>query len=117
MTKTSKSIPDPKKVLLQKEKNAEIKKEMGRRIGASEKPSQFIKTWDEHVKNRSPISNYTVIANDKMYNFTPKEGQIFLPFSEYNGDHSMNWVICWDEVNKVEVFRKNIRTVDMIEWL
>lgn len=115
--KASKSVKDPKKILIENQEKAAAKKEMGRRIEKSEPPEKFIQTWDEHVKKRTLISNFTTIFDNKMYNFQPKENEVLIPFSEYNGDHSMNWIICWHETLKKEIYRKNTRSVDLIEWI
>lgn len=115
--KVTKSVKDPKKTVAEISKKTEQRREMGRRIERSEPPAKFIQTWDEHVKKRTLISNFTTIFDNKMFNFQPKENEVLIPFSEYNGDHSMNWIICWHELLKKEIYRKNIRTVDLIEWV
>lgn len=115
--KVTKLVKDSKNVLVEKEKLKGSRKEMYDRLGKSDAPRDFIESWADHIEKRHLINNFTIVANEKLYNYLPEETNIFLPFSEYNGDHSMNWIICWNEEKKAEVFRQNIRLVNFIQWM
>ena len=117
----SKSHPDRFKVLKGKleEKNAdhEQKQKVGRILTTAEKTEIALTTWHDHVVARDEIASFITIIGDKMYPMFPGENQVLLPFEEFNGDHAMNWIIVWDFVEKREVYRKNTRQIDLIDWL
>jgi len=75
-----------------------------------------LKTWHNHVDQRNEIASFTSIAGDKLYFVEPRKDEIFLPFYEYHGDHSENWIIAVDVNTNVEIFRKSTKTVDMVNW-
>lgn len=80
-----------------------------------EKPD--ITKWGEHVDKRHVIENFSTLTDGKLYIIRAEnEGEVLLPFQEYYGDHSMNYVILWDNKNKKEILRKNLRFVDMVTW-
>lgn len=101
---------------LQKQVDQAKRREVDQHIKNSDKKETFLKTWEDHVKNRNEIANFSTIAGDKIYYVTPQNNEIFLPFSEYYGDHSENWIIAVDIKTNTEVYRKNTKTVDMVTW-
>jgi hypothetical protein len=85
-------------------------------ISKSEHPEHFLPTWHEHVVNRDEILSFTTIVDKTLYNIQAKSEETILPFEEYYGDHSMNWILIWNNKTLSEILRKNIRQVDMIQW-
>ena len=81
----------------------------------AQKVEDVVDNWQHHIEERHEINAFTTLAGNKLYHIVPQEGQTFLPFSEYHGDHTMNYIICIDKENN-EVFRKNIKYADMIDW-
>jgi len=90
--------------------------EMDQRIKTAEKGKDIFTSWEQHMTDRDEIESFTTIVADKMYNIKAKEGETLLPFSEYHGDHTENWIILINNKTKKEILRKNTRTVDMINW-
>lgn len=116
MSKLNKSKPSAMKAILNKESIAEERKRTYDMLSVAEKMEIALTTWHEHVTARDEINSYTTIINNQMYVTTPDDSHVLLPFAEYHGDHAMNWIITWDVKNNVEIFRKNIRMIDLIEW-
>ena len=85
-------------------------------ISASEKAEVILQTWEDHTKNRDEIASFTTIVDKNIFNVFARENEVLLPFSEFRGDHADDWIICWNLIDKKEIFRKNIRQIDMIEW-
>lgn len=81
-----------------------------------EKKEVFIQTWHDHVKNKNTIKSMSTIIKDQLYYMKPGPNQIFVPFSEFHGDYDICWVLCIDVLTNKELFRKNIKTVDLIDW-
>lgn len=82
-----------------------------------EKATISLKTWNDHVMNQDTIKSFTTInGSNQILHIVPQKDEVFIPFSEYNGDHSMNWILCINMVTGDEIFRKNTRTADMIDW-
>lgn len=94
----------------------EHRKKVGEAIEKSESGEVIIKSWDDHIKAGDKIANFTSIVNNQMYFSEPKKDHSLIPFSEYYGSYQLNWIINWDNINKREVWRKNILYVDLIEW-
>lgn len=92
------------------------KTKMNQRIKTGEKGDTVFTNWDKHMINRQEIESFTTIIKDQLYNFIPKPDEIFLPFSEFYGDHAENWIIILDKTTNKELARKSTRTVDMINW-
>jgi hypothetical protein len=117
----SKSHPDRFKVLKgkleAKNDEHEERQKVGRILSTAEKMDIALTTWHDHVVARDEISSFITIIGDKMYPMFPGENQILLPFEEFNGDHAMNWIIIWNFEEKREVYRKNTKNVDLIDWL
>jgi len=103
---------------LQKQIDSRQRQNVDNHIKDSEKKETFneIKTWQQHVEDRHVIAVFSTIIGDKIYYVEPKGNEIFLPFSEYFGDHSENWIVAFDTKTNEEVYRKNTRTTDMITW-
>lgn len=116
MSKLNKSKPSAMKVILGKEAVADEKKRTYDMLSTAEKMEIALQVWNDHVVARDEINSYTAIVNNQMYVTTPDDSHVLLPFAEYYGDHAMNWIITWDVKNNVEVFRKNIRMIDLIDW-
>jgi len=76
----------------------------------------FLPNWEDHVLKRSEILAFSTIVHDQLYHVKPKGNEIFLPYSEYMGDHTQCWIIAIDIETGQEFFRKNTKTVDMIDW-
>lgn len=86
-------------------------------LSTSEKMNIALLTWHDHVVARDEIASFTTIVGDKMYNVFPEsEDQVILPFEEFHGDHAMNWIIVWDLKEKKELFRKNTKQLDLVDW-
>jgi hypothetical protein len=85
-------------------------------LSTAEKKEHIMPNWNDHVEARDEIQSFITIVNNQMFPMFPDKNQVFLPFAEYHGDHAMNWIIIWDVVEKKEVFRKNIKQVDLIDW-
>jgi len=96
--------------------NKEHPKSFSGLLKNGEKVEIALKTWNDHIMARHEIKSFTTLAEGKLFHVAPQEDQVFLPFSEYNGDHSNNWIIAIDMKTSEEFFRKNIRLVDMIDW-
>jgi len=103
--------------LIDKKNEKNERKRVGKILSTAEKMEIAITTWHDHVVNRDEIANFITIVGNQMYPIHPLENQVLLPFEEYYGDHSMNWIIVWNFAEKREVFRKNIRNVDLIDWV
>jgi hypothetical protein len=86
-------------------------------LSTAEKKDVVLLTWHDHVMARDEIANFITIVGDKMYPVFPNESQVILPFDEYYGDHSENWIIIWDLVEEKELFRKNVKGVDLVDWV
>jgi len=116
-----KSKPNPLRILQDKSTERVAEQKERERVGAilttAEKMEIALTTWHDHVMARDEIASFITIIGDKMYPMFPGENQVLLPFEEYNGDHSMNWILIWDVKEKKEIFRKNIKNVDLIDWL
>lgn len=104
------------KIINKQDEEAE-RERVGKILTTAEKMEIALTTWHDHVVARDEISNFITIVGNQMYPMHPLENQVFLPFEEYNGDHSMNWIIVWNFVEKREIFRKNTRNVDLIDWV
>lgn len=112
------SITNPKfKKIVEKQADQDNRKQVSRALTESEKMAIALKTWHDHVIKRNEIASYTTIVGDKMLNIFPQENHVLLPFEEFHGDHAMNWIITWDTNEKRELFRKNTKQVDLIEWM
>ncbi len=98
------------------EKELKARQEVDLLLKTGEKKTIFINTWEDHVMNRDEILAFNTIVGEKLYHVKPKDEEIFLPFSEYMGDHTENWIIAIDIGTGKEFFRKNIKYVDMIDW-
>lgn len=98
------------------EKEKKARQEVDLFLQTGEKKTIFLPNWEDHVTSRTEISSFSTIVADQLYHVKPKEGEIFLPYSEYMGDHTQCWIIAIDIKAKTEFFRKNVRTVDMIDW-
>jgi hypothetical protein len=114
MSNVSKSKPDKFKVL---KANAEERIKVGNILSTAEKMEIALTTWHDHVIARDEIASFITIVGDKMYPMFPGENQVLLPFEEFNGDHSMNWILVWDFIEKKEIYRKNTKNVDLIDWV
>ena len=116
----SKSREDSKHLLIKKEEERAEKKRkretMNHALEHGEKVQDILPSWDNHIKAGHTIRNFTSIVNNQMYLMEPGKDHSFIPFSEYCGSYSLNWIIKWDNINKKEVFRKNVLYVDLIEW-
>lgn len=107
-----KVVKDSKKILAEKEQ----RKHVDNAIKNSEDKDRIIKKWDDHIKSGDKLKNFTSIVNNQMYFSEAPKNHTFIPFSEYYGSYQLNWIINWDEIEKREVWRKNILYVDLIEW-
>ena len=90
--------------------------EMDRKIKTAEKGKDIFTSWEQHMINRDEIESFTTIVADKLYNIRAKEDETLLPFSEYHGDHSENWIVLINNKTNKEILRKSTKTVDMINW-
>ena len=76
-----------------------------------------LESWHDKVMNGpNEIASFTTIVDKKLYHIQPQEGEIFMPFYEYYGDHAECFIIAIREKDNKELFRKNVRTVDMVHW-
>jgi len=112
-----KSKKAPMKVLQETSNKSAERQKVGAILSSAEKMEIALTTWHDHVVARDEISSFITIIGDKMYPMFPQPNQVFLPFEEFNGDHSMNWILIWDFVEKKELFRKNTKNVDLIDWV
>lgn len=94
----------------------DIPKELQVALKNGEKKELFIHNWHEHVINRREVESFTTIVNDRLFHVAPKEDEILMPYIEINGDHNMCWILGINKATNEEIFRKNIRTVDMVNW-
>lgn len=117
----NKSQKDVRTLLAEKEaqKNAakEHRKKVDDAIKNGEDKQRIIKSWEDHIKAGDKLKNFTSIVNNQMYFQEPAKNHVLLPFSEYFGSYQLNWIINWDDINNVEVWRKNVLYVDLIEWI
>jgi len=97
-------------------KSKELPKSFEAILENGERKDVLIHTWNERIIDRNEIESFTTLVGDKLYHVTPNKNEVFLPYSEYHGDHAMNWIIAVDVRNNKEVFRKNLRLVDMVNW-
>lgn len=97
-------------------KQTDIPVELQLTLKNGEPNTVFMKLWDQHVIDRDEIESFTTIVGDKLYHVKPKDDEIFMPFMEINGDHSMNWILSIHRKTGKELYRKNTRTVDMVNW-
>ena len=112
------SITNPKfRKIVEKQDEQINKQKISKALSASEKMAIVLETWHDHVIKRNEIASYTTIVGDKMLNIFPQENHVLLPFEEFHGDHAMNWILTWDLKEKRELFRKNTKQVDLIEWM
>jgi hypothetical protein len=74
-----------------------------------------IQNWSNHIKKGHTVKEYNVTINNQLMLVKPNKGQVFVPFSEFFGDHSENWIIALTENNE-EMFRQNTKFVDRIDW-
>lgn len=76
-----------------------------------------IKTFRQHVENQTVVDNFSLLVGKQLLVVrAEKPGEVLIPFQEHHGDHDMNYIILWDDVAKREIFRKNIRDIEMITW-
>ncbi len=61
------------------------------------------------------IKEYGILNDGQLNTCRPLPGYRFFFESHYCGDHSENWVICYDETG-VEVSRDNARYLAYIIW-
>jgi hypothetical protein len=99
-----------------KKKRAENAFKVDLLIKEGDKREIFIDTWVDHVNNRDIIKCYCTIIKDELKFFSSNNDGVFIPFSEFYGDHTENWIILIDLKTNKELFRKNIKNVDLIEW-
>ena len=85
-------------------------------IKNAEKKAVVLKNWHKHVEERHEIASYSTIIDDKLYLIEPQKDEVILPFTEYHGDHSENWIIIVNIKTNQEINRKNTKTVDMVYW-
>lgn len=97
-------------------KKNDIPKELQVVLKDGEKKSVFMDNWHEHVMARHEVESFTTIVNDRLFHIKPKEDEILMPYMEINGDHNMCWILSLSKATNEEMFRKNIRTVDMVHW-
>ena len=90
---------------------------IGNLLSTAEKMKLALTTWHDHVMARDEIYCFITIIGTEMHTMFPSGNQIFLPFEEHNGDHAMNWILIWDTVEKLELYRKNTKNVDLVDWL
>lgn len=107
--------PDPDK--MKKIIETQNRKEIYNRIKSSDKKSDFISSWRDHVFNRDIISSYSTVVDNKLYQFLPKEDCVFLPFMEVFPDHVDNFIIHWNDKTKEEIYRHNLKYIEMVSWL
>ena len=85
-------------------------------IKNAEKGEQIFTKWDEHILARHEIESFTTIVKDQLMQIKARENEILMPFSEYFGDHSENWIVIINKKTNEELARKSTKTVDMINW-
>lgn len=100
-----------------KNPSKEERQEISRILSSEEKKAVTIAKWHDHVMMRDQIASFLVIASGQLYQYKPQGDDIFLPFEEDYEDHVINWIICWNMKAKKEIFRQNLATIDMIDWL
>ena len=108
------------KVVKDKKKDLDVKAErrhVDNAIKNSEDKQRILKSWEDHIKAGDKIKNFTSIVNNQMYFQEPAKNHVLIPFSEYYGNYQLNWIINWDDINNIEVWRKNVLYVDLIEWI
>ena len=93
------------------------RRDVYKQIKSSDKKTDFINSWKDHVFNRDLISAYSTIIDNKLYQFMPSDNSVFLPFMEVYPDHVENFIINWDFESKEELYRHNIKYVEMISWV
>lgn len=76
----------------------------------------FLPKWHDHVLGRHVITSFSTIVGDKLYHVVARDKEIIMPFEEHFGDHIENWIIIVDTATNKEIWRKNVKTVDTIEW-
>lgn len=97
-------------------KQTDIPKDLQKVLKNGDTKEVFMKNWHDHVMNRDEIESFTTVIGDKLYHVKPKEDEVFIPYTEYNGDHSMNWILSIQIDNSKELFRKSTKSVDMVYW-
>lgn len=91
-------------------------------LANGEKVEVFLNSWIQHIKDKKEVESFTTIVTNpntgqpQLFQMAPNKDQIFLPFSEFNGDHTDNWVLAVDKKTGEEVFRKNIKNIDLLTW-
>jgi hypothetical protein len=81
-----------------------------------EKKEVFIKTWKDHVMDQDEIKSFTTIVGNQLYHIELRKDEVLIPYTEHHGDHEMNYILILNVKTNQEISRKNIRTVDMIDW-
>jgi len=84
-------------------------------IDKAETPEKIKTNWRDHVDSRHSIKSYSVIMKEEMFTiFSDSEGSLF-PHVEFNTEKETHWVVKISP-NGREVFRANIKSIDLIEW-
>lgn len=100
-----------------KEKPKTLKEDSVTKMIDNGEPNEvFMTSWAKHVGQRHEIKSCSTIIGDKLYQITARPNEVILPYTEFFGDHSENWVVVIDKISNAELLRKNTKYVDMIEW-
>lgn len=112
------SLTNPKlRKLVAKTDEKEKRQRAWDMLSTAEKMEVALKTWHDHVEARDEIASFTTIIGNQLAQVFPEsDSQVILPFEEFHGDHAMNWIVVWDLTEKKELFRKNTRSVDLVDW-